>query len=58
MNNKFPCTCGHPKDQHKEVYGWGAEKPSCMISNKASEFHECIFKADNLRYLEQITLDK
>jgi hypothetical protein len=51
--DNFPCTCGHPKDQHRTNYDWGTSQDACLISNESPEWHVCVYKPDNLVYLEQ-----
>jgi len=53
LANKLFCTCGHPKDQHQAEVGWLDGASACFIDPNEADFHLCVYKLDNLIYLEE-----
>ena len=49
--DNYPCTCGHNKKEHRSNY-YG-DRNVCLVSNDSPILHKCVFKLDNLKYLEQ-----
>ena len=53
MENSYPCECGHPKNMHKDAWAWLDGAAACMISNESPEYHLCVYRPDNLKFLEE-----
>lgn len=53
LENNFPCICGHPASQHVAEWGYLDGAAACMISPDAPHYHLCVYKPDNLLYLEE-----
>jgi len=53
VNNNFPCVCGHPANMHIKEWGYLDGAAACMVSNDSPRYHLCIYRADNLLFLEE-----
>lgn len=62
--DNYPCKCGHLKSEHGHSKGLMSNsfETSCLILNKNKTAYACpgcmYFKSDNLKYLEQMSLQK
>lgn len=65
INPDIFCHCDHPYNMHKVdfIFGWAHAVPPvpknvCLVSNNSEVYHECVFKMDNLVYLEWLAEKK
>lgn len=42
------CICGH-------AYIWHDISPACYVNEQSDLWHQCVFKLDNLKYLEKLS---